>query len=246
MGTINGQIEAHQKDKPVIAEDETVESLNSSIKDLNDQITPLGKEFGAIDQQLKDDDALKKEVAELKKEFEQKKAVFERWSKLDKLIGDSKGDRFRLIAQSYILANLVKAANVHMRTLTDRYTLHAVPGQELIILVEDAYQGGVKRSASTISGGESFLVSLALALALSEIGQSLKVETLFIDEGFGTLSGEPLLHAINTLESLHTNNNRQVCAISHREEVKEKIPVQIQVNQNPQSSSSTIDIVPHV
>ena len=172
--------------------------------------------------------------------------MFERWNKLDKLIGDDKGDKFRLIAQSYILANLVKAANVHMHTLTDRYTLHAVPGQELIILVEDAYQGGVRRPASTISGGESFLVSLALALALSEIGQSLKVETLFIDEGFGTLSGEPLYKAIETLESLHASNNRQVCAISHREEVKEKIPVQIQVNQNPQSSSSTIDIVPHL
>ena len=72
------------------------------------------------------------------------------------------------------------------------------------------------------------------------------METLFIDEGFGTLSGEPLLNAINTLESLHETNNRQVCAISHREEVKDRIPVQIQVNQNPQSSSSTIDIVPHI
>jgi exonuclease SbcC len=118
-----------------------------------------------------------------------------------------------------------------------------VPGQDLIILVEDAYQGGVMRPASTISGGESFLVSLALALALSEIGQSLKVETLFIDEGFGTLSGEPLLNAIKTLESLRDSNNRQVCAISHREEVKERIPVQIQVNRNAQSSSSTIEIV---
>ena len=246
LGIINGQIEAHQKDKPTIAEGETAESLKDVIKELNDRIAPLGRESGAIGQQLKADDALKEKVAELQQDYEQKKAVFERWNKLDKLIGDAKGDKFRLIAQSYILANLVKAANVHMQTLTDRYTLHAVPGQELIILVEDAYQGGVKRPASTISGGESFLVSLALALALSEIGQSLKVETLFIDEGFGTLSGEPLLKAINTLESLHANNNRQVCAISHREEVKEKIPVQIQVNQNPQASSSTIDIVPHV
>ena len=246
LGIINGQMAAHQEDKPTIAEGETAESLKDVIKELNDQIAPLGREAGAIGQQLKADDALKEKMAELEKDYERKKAVFERWNKLDKLIGDAKGDKFRLIAQSYILANLVKAANVHMRTLTDRYTLHAVPGQELIILVEDAYQGGVKRPASTISGGESFLVSLALALALSEIGQSLKVETLFIDEGFGTLSGEPLLKAINTLESLHANNNRQVCAISHREEVKEKIPVQIQVNQNPQASSSTIDIVPHM
>ena len=246
LATVNGQLEDHQKAKPTIAEDETIASLHDTIEKLKVQIAPLGKESGAIEQQLKDDDHRKKELTQLQTEYERRKAIYERWNKLDKLIGDDKGERFRLIAQSYILANLIDAANVHMHTLTDRYILHAVPGQELIILVEDAYQGGVRRPASTISGGESFLVSLALALALSEIGQNLKVETLFIDEGFGTLSGEPLLNAINTLESLHETNNRQVCAISHREEVKERIPVQIQVNQNPQSSSSTIDIVPHV
>ena len=243
LESINGQIEKHQENKPEFADGETLDSLQTTINNLKIQIEPLGKESGAIGQQLEDDDALKEKIVALKKDYEQKKAVFERWNRLDKLIGDAKGDKFRLIAQSYILANLVNAANVHMRTLTDRYTLHAVPGQELIILVEDAYQGGVKRPASTISGGESFLVSLALALALSEIGQSLKVETLFIDEGFGTLSGEPLSKAIDTLGSLHETNNRQVCAISHREEVKEKIPVQIQVNQNKQSSSSTIEVV---
>ena len=246
LKTINGQIEDHQKVKPEISEGETVESLKDSIEKMKDQIEPLGRDSGAIEQQLKDDDKLIEKLAEYKKEFEKRNAIFERWNKLDKLIGDAHGETFRLIAQSYILANLVKAANVHMRTLTDRYILHSVPGKELIILVEDAYQGGVKRPASTISGGESFLVSLALALALSEIGQSLKVETLFIDEGFGTLSGEPLLKAINTLELLHANNNRQVCAISHREEVKERIPVQIQVNRSSQSSSSTIDVVPHI
>lgn len=246
LDTVNRQLEDHQKVKPEISEGETIASLQDTVNVLKEQVAPLGKESGAIEQQLKDDDKRKEDLANLKTEYDKRKAVFERWNKLDKLIGDDKGDKFRLIAQSYILANLVKAANVHMHTLTDRYTLHAVPGQELIILVEDAYQGGVRRPASTISGGESFLVSLALALALSEIGQSLKVETLFIDEGFGTLSGEPLYKAIETLESLHASNNRQVCAISHREEVKEKIPVQIQVNQNPQSSSSTIDIVPHL
>ena len=246
LKTVNGQIEEHRKNKPSITEDESIESLKATIIEIQGQQGSLNEQLGSMKQQLADDDALIAQLAEYQIEYEKKKAIFERWNKLDKLIGDAKGDKFRLIAQSYILANLVKAANVHMHTLTDRYTLHAVPGQELIILVEDAYQGGVKRPASTISGGESFLVSLALALALSEIGQSLKVETLFIDEGFGTLSGEPLYKAIETLESLHASNNRQVCAISHREEVKEKIPVQIQVIQNPQSSSSTIDIVPHI
>lgn len=246
LKTIRKQMEDHQENKPELAEDETMESLQEAIKELQGQQRDLNEQLGSLKQKLTDDDARIAGLAELKKDYEQKKAVFERWNRLDRLIGDAKGERFRLIAQSYILANLVQTANVHMRTLTDRYTLHAVPGQDLIILVEDAYQGGVKRPASTISGGESFLVSLALALALSEIGQRLKVETLFIDEGFGTLSGEPLLNAINTLELLHESNNRQVCAISHREEVKARIPVQIQVNRNTQSSSSTIDIVPHV
>ena len=243
LKTVNGQLEDHQKTKPTISEGETIESLQDIVNSLKNQIAPLGKESGAIEQQLKDDDERIKALSVLKTDYEKRKAVFERWNKLDKLIGDAKGDKFRLIAQSYILTNLVNAANVHMRTLTDRYTLHAVPGQDLIILVEDAYQGGVKRPASTISGGESFLVSLALALALSEIGQSLKVETLFIDEGFGTLSGEPLIKAIDTLESLHDSNNRQVCAISHREEVKEKIPVQIQVTQQGNISASKVEVV---
>lgn len=243
LKTIEGQIEDHHKNKPELADDETRASLQEVIKELQGQQGALNESLGSMKQKLADDDAKKARLAELMEEYEQRKAVFERWKKLNDLIGDAKGDKFRLIAQSYILANLVKTANVHMRTLTDRYTLYAVPGPELIILVEDAYQGGVKRPASTISGGESFLVSLALALALSEIGQSLKVETLFIDEGFGTLSGEPLFKAINTLESLRASNNRQVCAISHREEVKERIPVQIQVKQNPKSSASTIEIL---
>ena len=129
-----------------------------------------------------------------------------------------------------------------MRTLTDRYTLKVVPGT-FIISLEDAYQGYVSRAASTISGGESFLVSLSLALALSDIGQTLSVDTLFIDEGFGTLSGEPLQNAINTLRSLHTKAGRHVGIISHIEELRERIPVQIQVQQEGNNSSSTIEIV---
>lgn len=128
-----------------------------------------------------------------------------------------------------------------MRTLTDRYKLAIVPGS-FIIYVEDAYQGWARRSASTISGGETFLVSLALALALSDIGSRLKVNTLFIDEGFGTLSGEPLMKAINTLRNLHTATGRKVGIISHVKELQENIPVQIQVNKKGYGESE-INIV---
>ena len=112
--------------------------------------------------------------------------------------------------------------------------------------LEDAYQGYVSRAASTISGGESFLVSLSLALALSDIGQQLAVDTLFIDEGFGTLSGEPLQNAINTLRSLHTKSGRHVGIISHVEELQERIPIQIQVIQEGNNSSSKVKIIPDV
>lgn len=130
-----------------------------------------------------------------------------------------------------------------MKTLTDRYTLKVTPGT-FVISLEDAYQGFVSRAASTISGGESFLVSLSLALALSDIGQQLQVDTLFIDEGFGTLSGEPLQKAVETLRSLHTKAGRHVGIISHVEELQERIPVQIQVNQEGNNSSSKIKIIP--
>lgn len=106
--------------------------------------------------------------------------------------------------------------------------------------------GYVSRAASTISGGESFLVSLSLALALSDIGQQLAVDTLFIDEGFGTLSGEPLQNAISTLRSLHTKSGRHVGIISHVEELQERIPIQIQVIQEGNNSSSKVKIIPEV
>ena len=107
----------------------------------------------------------------------------------------------------------------------------------------DAYQGYATRPVSTLSGGESFLVSLALALALSDIGQNLAVDTLFIDEGFGSLSGQELSNAINTLRALHRANGRHVGIISHVEAVKESIPVQIQVIQEGNQSSSIVSVV---
>jgi exonuclease SbcC len=164
---------------------------------------------------------------------------------MNALIGDASGSKFRKIAQSYVLQSLIFAANSYMKTLTDRYTLKVSPGT-FIIMLEDAYQGYVSRAASTISGGESFLVSLSLALALSDIGQQLAVDTLFIDEGFGTLSGEPLQNAVNTLRSLHSKSGRHVGIISHVEELQDRIPVQIQVMQEGNNSSSKVKIIPDV
>ena len=194
-------------------------------------------------QELKTDRDNKENIGKLIKEAESKYTIYEKWAKLNNFIGDATGNKFRKIAQSYVLSNLIHSANIYMKTLTDRYTLKVKPGT-FLISIEDAYQGFASRVANTISGGESFLVSLSLALALSDIAENLSVDTLFIDEGFGTLSGDALQNAINTLRNLHTKAGRHVGIISHVEELKEKIPVQIQVNQENNSSSSKIKIVP--
>ena len=238
----NNRLRAHNEERPEFAEDETQDSLSDMKKNVEDSIRILGEQIGGYKEKLEYDTKQKEEQAQLIIECDKKKEIYDKWSRLSKLLGDSDGKRFRNIALSFILENLIHSANAFMKNLTDRYRLTVERGT-FYILVEDAYQSYVRRPASTISGGESFLVSLALALALSDIAQQLRVDVLFIDEGFGTLSGEPLQNAINTLRALHNTTGRQVGIISHVEELKEKIPVQIQVNQEGNTASSTVEVV---
>lgn len=236
------KLEEHRQTKPELKEEDSVELMEERIKDNEKTMSDISEKKGAINQELKADEENKKQLGHLKQEADKKQADYQKWSRMNQLIGDATGNKFRKIAQSYVLNSLIHSANHYMRTLTDRYTLKVVPGT-FVISLEDAYQGYVSRAASTISGGESFLVSLSLALALSDIGQQLAVDTLFIDEGFGTLSGEPLQNAINTLRSLHTKSGRHVGIISHVEELQSKIPVQIQVIQEGNLSSSEVKVV---
>jgi len=236
-------IAEHQAKKPELEEDDTPDALSERIGGIEKQLAEIGEKKGAINQELRTDKENRERLGTFIKEADDKRAIYQKWSRLNQLIGNSSGSTFRKIAQSYVLTSLIHSANSYMKTLTDRYTLKVTPGT-FVISLEDAYQGFASRAASTISGGESFLVSLSLALALSDIGQQLQVDTLFIDEGFGTLSGEPLQKAIETLRSLHTKAGRHVGIISHVEELQERIPVQIQVNQEGNNSSSKVKIVP--
>ena len=233
----------HLKEKPELQDGDTIETLDARIKEQEPKLIEIAEKKGAISQELKADEENKKSRGKLIEEVEKRSAEYQKWSRMNQLIGDATGNKFRKIAQSYVLTSLIHSANSYMKTLTDRYTLKVAPGT-FVISLEDAYQGYVSRAASTISGGESFLVSLSLALALSDIGQQLAVDTLFIDEGFGTLSGEPLQNAISTLRSLHTKSGRHVGIISHVEELQERIPIQIQVIQEGNNSSSKVKIIP--
>ena len=236
------ELETHRNNMPELDEDDTIESLTAKLNEINGEIHELGEKVGGLNFLLKNDATNKEKQHELIVESDRRKGIYQQWERLNNLIGDRTGKNFRTIALSYILENLIQSANYYMHTLSDRYTLNIQPGSAVINVV-DAYQGYALRATSTISGGESFLVSLALALALSDIAQQLRVDMLFIDEGFGSLSGEPLQKAINTLRTLHNATGRQVGIISHIEELKERIPVQIQVNQEGNSSSSTVKVV---
>lgn len=238
--TIGKQLGGHRDRKPVLEEDDTIEALDKKLEDLQSILSQKDQEIGTINEILKKDAERLEKLKAQKEIASRSKAIFEKWYRLNELIGDAEGKTFRKIAQSYILANLVNSANCFMHTLTDRYLLRVEPGT-LVLTVEDAYQGYASRAASTISGGESFLVSLSLALALSDIG-TFSVSTLFIDEGFGTLSGEPLQNAINTLRTLHSKCNRQVGIISHIDDVRERIPVQLRILHKGDNSSSVVEI----
>jgi DNA repair exonuclease SbcCD ATPase subunit len=217
-------------------------SLRLRLNEISAQFRQLGEQKGAIAARLEKDAADRNALADLRAKTDRLRADFDRWSRLNALVGDATGKTFRTIAQSYILANLIHSANHYMQMLSPRYRLRVTPGT-FIISIEDAYQGYISRPATTISGGESFLVSLALALALSDIGQNFSVNILFIDEGFGSLSGQPLQRAIDTLRQLHTRSGRRVGIISHIEEMKENIPVQIQLLQDGPASASTLKIL---
>ena len=233
--------ETHQQSKPEMGETETTETLSEEVNVMKEQIEKCNKRLGEIAHQINTDVDNKKKREGQMVIVEKLQTLKNRWNALNDLVGVSDGRRFRDIAQSYVLGSLVNSANHYMHTLTDRYTMQVEPGS-FIIMVEDAYEGYAKRPATTISGGESFLVSLALALAMSDISQNLSVDTLFIDEGFGSLSGEPLQNAISTLRTLHKAGGRKVGIISHIEELREKIPVQIRVEQEGKSGASKVVI----
>ena len=229
--------------KPPMTEEETQPAyLESLLAQQEQALKDSLVRKGTLRSQLERDAQNRSNQLHLMEEAEKRKLLYTRWSRLNELLGSADGQRFRKIAQSYVLGHLIHAANHYLQMLTNRYQLQVVPGT-FIISLEDAYQGYTRRMASTLSGGESFLVSLSLALALSDISADLKVDTLFIDEGFGTLSEEHLQQAVQTLRMLHKHNHRQVGLISHVEELRERILVQIQVIQEGHSSSSKVEVV---
>jgi len=153
------------------------------------------------------------------------------WQKLRELIGSHDGAKFRKYAQSISLDILTRHANHHLTRLSDRYRICRDSNEVLNLQIEDLDQAGVRRPMASLSGGESFLVSLALALGLSDLaGRTVRIDSLFVDEGFGTLDPETLEIAIAALETLR-QDHKTVGVISHVGLLKERIGTQIVVEK---------------
>lgn len=164
-----------------------------------------------------------------------------RWNKISSLMGDSTGKKFRDYAQQYNLDILIEYANQQLSLLSQRYTLKRLDNS-LSLAIVDHDMDGETRSVSSLSGGESFLTALALSLAIANMASgSMKIESLFIDEGFGTLDASSLHMVMNALDQLQSQG-RKVVLISHIQEMHERIPVQIQVSAIG-AGASTIRIV---
>jgi len=181
--------------------------------------------------QLQSDDAAKAHLGSLLKSFEAQAAMTELWGAMKDLIGSADGKKFRIYAQSLTLEMLLHHANHHLADLARRYRLERLPGTDLALRVIDLDMGDEVRSVSSLSGGETFLVSLALALGLATFTTSqTPIESLFIDEGFGSLDSESLDLALDALEALQAQG-RQVGVISHVQTLMERIAAQVQVRK---------------
>ena len=190
---------------------------------------------------LEQDSINKERIGDLLLEIDTQAKITENWSKLNEIIGSSDGKKFRQIAQEYTLDALLSFANVHLESLTSRYQIERIPAT-LALQIIDQDMGDEVRTVYSLSGGESFLVSLALALGLASLSSNkMKVESLFIDEGFGSLDPNTLNIAMDALERLH-NQGRKVGVISHVQEMTERIPVQIKVSKMA-SGKSKVEIL---
>ena len=206
------------------------EVLESRKKALNDRITDIKGEI-ANNRQNAD------KVAKVQSEMQEKAKVLTLWTELASAIGTTSTDNFRDVAQAYTMRILLDQANYFLRKLSGRYELTCY-SNSLAIMVMDKEMGGELRSASSLSGGETFLVSLALALGLASLNdENLNIDMLFIDEGFGTLDGESLEMAVQTLGNMQ-RFGRKVGIISHVDSLKERIPAQILVTKRGKAASA--------
>lgn len=189
-----------------------------------------GRRCGRLEQQLSDQADLAEQRRRLRKELEEADGTVKRLSVLDDMIGSAKGDKFVRIVQELTFDNLLAKSNAHLQKFSSgRYQMKRCDGEGLSIYIIDAQLGGVERAVANMSGGERFLISLSLALGLSSLSLGdATIDSLFLDEGFGTLDEDTLNTALDCLARLR-NEGKLIGIISHVNKLQEKLPLVIKV-----------------
>ncbi len=223
--TTRKQYDEHLKTKATLDDHEAV---RAEVLRLIEETKAAGAVADAKRAVVVNDEERNRQAGEWRQRLEKQEALWSPWQKLNALIGSADGTKFRNIAQQWTLEILLKHANVQLKMLSGRYRLERLR-ESLNLMVEDLAMDGQQRSVHSLSGGESFLVSLGLALGLASLTSSrLRIESLFIDEGFGSLDAETLRVALNALSHLESQG-RKVGVISHVSEMVDAIPVQVRV-----------------
>ncbi len=220
----------------------TLEELKVQQQEKSASLDQVQKECQHLRRILLNDKESRERLQKIRKEIAEKEKKIRRWDLLNKLIGDATGKRFNDFAQDLSLSHLLQLANVRLQDLSDRYRIDkpAEDEDDGLVAIDD-HMGGQRRSVKTLSGGETFLLSLSMALALSDLAsKNVEINSLFIDEGFGTLDPETLDQTLDTLEKLQAESSKTIGIISHVDSLKERISTQIQLSRNGQGYSSLV------
>lgn len=233
----------HQKykEKLQLQDDESIEQLKIELRKTDEILIADTEESAKIKTVFDLYVENRKKREKLQIQIDKEGENYESWSKLNTLLGSKDGSKFKKIAQSYTLDALLVYANYQLQNLTGRYQLERL-SDSLGLQIIDTEMLSEKRSVHSLSGGETFLVALALALALSSISsQNIRIETMFIDEGFGSLDKDTLSVAIDALENLQSQG-RKIGVITHVADMIERIPVQVKV-EKISGGKSTVSVV---
>lgn len=238
------EIEAIEK---LITSKEPLAILQSQYSKLDETFSSLNEQIGIIKTKLETDAKAKEKQQALMEKLQGLKKEEALWKTMNGLIGDATGKRFSNFVQDLTLEQLIGYANLRLKDMNDRYLLDIPTADEAdkndSLKVFDSHQGDARRSINTLSGGETFMVSLAMAFALSDLAaKNVKIESIFIDEGFGTLDPETLNQAITILEKMQNEGDKSIGVISHVEALKERITTQIRLEKMG-SGYSKIEIV---
>ncbi|MEG0427269.1 MAG: AAA family ATPase [Akkermansia sp.] len=234
--------EEHQKAEVKPDENEIQELIVNTLNEKSMLADSKRERKTEIDVLFANHEKGKAKIKLFEKELAEKNATTENWRKLNELFGSADGAKFKVLAQGYTLDVLLGYANNHLKDISQRYLLERVSSDSLSLQVVDLDMLSEIRSVHSLSGGESFLISLALALGLSSLSSNrMRIESLFIDEGFGSLDADTLRVAMDALERLQTQG-RKIGVISHVAEMTERITTQIKVIKSS-NGRSKIEIV---